>query len=29
MIFAVWSGKYIFNWWRRKIGKPEFEYDKY
>jgi len=29
MIFAVWSGKYIFNWWRRKIGKPEFEYGKY
>ncbi len=29
MIFAVWSGKYIFNWWRRQIGKPEFEYGKY
>jgi membrane-associated phospholipid phosphatase len=29
MIFAVWSGKYIFNWWRRKIGKPEFEYGKF
>ena len=29
MIFTVWTGKYIFNWWRRKIGKPEFEYDKY
>lgn len=29
MLFAVWSGKYIFNWWRRKIGKPEFEYGKY
>lgn len=29
MMFAVWSGKYIFNWWRRKIGKPEFEYGKY
>jgi membrane-associated phospholipid phosphatase len=29
MIFAVWSGKYIFNWWRRKIGKAEFEYGKY
>jgi membrane-associated phospholipid phosphatase len=28
MIFAVWSGKYIFNWWRRKIGQEEFEYDK-
>jgi len=29
MLFAVWSGKYIFNWWRRKIGKPGFEYGKY
>lgn len=29
MIFALWTGKYIFNWWRRKIGKPEFEYGKY
>lgn len=29
MMFAVWSGKYIFNWWRRKIGEPEFEYGKY
>ena len=29
MIFSVWSGKYIFNWWRRKIGKPEFDYGKY
>jgi len=29
MMFAVWSGKLIFNWWQRKIGKPEFEYEKY
>ena len=29
MIFALWTGKYIFNWWRRKIGKPEFEYGKF
>lgn len=28
MIFAVWTAKYIFNWWRRKIGKPEIEYGK-
>jgi len=28
MIFSVWSGKYVFNWWMRKIGKEEFEYDK-
>jgi len=29
MIFTLWSGRYFFNWWRRKIGKPEFEYGKY
>jgi membrane-associated phospholipid phosphatase len=29
MIFALWTGKIIFNWWRRKIGQPEFEYGKY
>ncbi len=29
MIFCVWSGKYLFNWWRRKVGKEEFEYGKY
>ena len=29
MMFSVWSGRYFFNWWRRKIGKPEFEYGKY
>jgi len=28
MVIAVWSAKYIFNWWRKQIGKPEFEYDK-
>jgi membrane-associated phospholipid phosphatase len=28
MIFSVWSGKYIFNWWRRKIGLEEFDYNK-
>jgi membrane-associated phospholipid phosphatase len=27
MAFAVWSAKYIFNWWRKQIGKPEFSYD--
>ncbi len=27
MMFALWSGKYLFNWWRRKIGKEEFEYN--
>ncbi len=29
MIFSMWSGKKIFNWWRRKIGKEEFEYEKH
>lgn len=29
MIFSMWSGKKIFNWWRRKIGKEEFEYAKH
>ncbi|OGU73048.1 MAG: hypothetical protein A2V93_07245 [Ignavibacteria bacterium RBG_16_34_14] len=28
MIFSVWSGKYLFNWWRRKTGLEEFEYKK-
>jgi len=28
MIFTVWSAKYIFNRWRKQIGKPEFHYDK-
>ena len=28
MIFSLWSGKYIFNWWRRKTGLEEFEYGK-
>ncbi len=28
MIFSLWSGKYIFNWWRRKTGLEEFEYSK-
>ncbi|MBK7381382.1 MAG: phosphatase PAP2 family protein [Ignavibacteriales bacterium] len=29
MMFAMWSGKYIFNWWRRKIHKEGFEYLKH
>ena len=29
MIFSMWSGKYIFNWWRRIQGEEEFEYHKY
>jgi membrane-associated phospholipid phosphatase len=29
MIFSMWSGKIFFNWWRRKIGKEEFEYEKH
>ncbi|MFZ2323118.1 MAG: phosphatase PAP2 family protein [Ignavibacteriaceae bacterium] len=29
MIFSMWSGKIIFNRWRRKVGKEEFEYGKF
>jgi len=29
MIFSMWSGKKFFNWWRRKVGKEEFEYEKH
>ena len=29
MIFSMWSGKYIFNWWQRKVGKEEFKYRKH
>jgi membrane-associated phospholipid phosphatase len=28
MIFSMWSGYYIFNWWQRKIGKEEFRFEK-
>jgi membrane-associated phospholipid phosphatase len=28
MMFAMWSGKYIFNWWQRKVGLEEFDYRK-
>lgn len=28
MIFSVWSGKILFNWWRAKRGLPLFEYGK-
>jgi membrane-associated phospholipid phosphatase len=27
MIFSVWSGKYLFNWWQRKNGLEEFKYE--
>jgi len=26
-IFAMWTGKYLFNWWRNKIGQEIFEYN--
>ncbi len=29
MIFAMWTGFYIFNWWRRKQGLEEFDYQKF
>jgi membrane-associated phospholipid phosphatase len=28
MIFSVWSGKYLFNWWQKKLGLEQFEYEK-
>ncbi|HVO74858.1 MAG TPA: phosphatase PAP2 family protein, partial [Ignavibacteriaceae bacterium] len=28
MIFSVWSGKYIFNLWQKKLGLEKFEYEK-
>jgi membrane-associated phospholipid phosphatase len=28
MIISVWSGKYIFNWWMRRTGGEEFQYNK-
>jgi membrane-associated phospholipid phosphatase len=27
-VFSLWSGKFIFNWWRRKIGKEELDYSR-
>jgi membrane-associated phospholipid phosphatase len=29
MMFSIWSGRYIFNWWRRIQGEEEFDYQKY
>lgn len=29
MIISLWSGKIFFNWWRRKVGLDEFEYEKH
>jgi membrane-associated phospholipid phosphatase len=26
--FSLWTGKFIFNWWRRKVGKEELDYSK-
>jgi membrane-associated phospholipid phosphatase len=28
-VFSLWSGKIIFNWWRRVTGLTEFEYGRY
>jgi membrane-associated phospholipid phosphatase len=25
-VFSLWSGKFIFNWWRRKVGKVELDF---
>lgn len=27
MVFSMWSGYKIFNWWQRKIGKEEFKFE--
>lgn len=27
MVFSVWTGKYIFNWWQKKVGHKEFRYE--
>jgi membrane-associated phospholipid phosphatase len=27
-VFSLWTGKYIFNWWRKKVGAEQFEYGK-
>lgn len=29
MIFAVWSGKKIYNWWMNITNNPKFEFNKY
>jgi membrane-associated phospholipid phosphatase len=29
MIFSIWTGKYFFNWWRRKVGKEEISFEKH
>jgi len=29
MIFSMWSGKLFFNWWRKRLGKELFEYEKH
>jgi membrane-associated phospholipid phosphatase len=29
MVFSMWSGKLFFNWWRKKIGRELFEYEKH
>ncbi len=28
MMFSLWSGKYIFNWWRKRTDLEEFQYNK-
>lgn len=29
MLFSIWSGKNIFNWWRGKVGKEQFSFEKH
>ena len=28
-VVSMWSGRIFFNWWRKKIGKEIFEYEKH
>lgn len=28
MMFSLWTGKMLFNWWRRRVGLPLFEYGR-
>lgn len=29
MIFSIWTGRYLFNWWRRKVGKEEISFERH
>ncbi len=27
-VFSLWSGKFIFNWWQRKLGKEDIDFSR-